>query len=70
MSHPIIPTITVQQLLDDLKDIPGETELSFSGLTYKRPKWRGPTRLDLEFEENVYRNTRGVLVLEAREPGR
>lgn len=62
MSHPVIPTITVGELLDRLSAYPRETDFSFSGLTFSDIKWRGPARLNLEFRELVYRNTKGVLV--------
>ncbi len=56
--------ITVGQLLEQLKHYPPETRLSFSGLDFYRLKWRGDDLVQVEFNQIVYRNAEGCVVVE------
>lgn len=63
-----IPTIDLKSFLEWFKDIPGDTRIGFSGLNFNRTKWRGKTMLNIEFNEHLYRDSKGTLVVEAPEP--
>lgn len=63
-----IPTIDLQTLLDTLNALPKDTRVGFSGLNFYRVKWRGQTMVNIEFNEHVYRNSAGAIVVEAPEP--
>lgn len=56
--------ITVGILLDLLKAYPRDTLLSFSGLDFYRLKWRDEDLVQVEFNQCVYRNSDGVVVIE------
>lgn len=47
MKH--IPTITVGELLDQIKNLDRSAKISFSGLDFKRVKPRGPDIYQIEF---------------------
>ena len=59
-----IPTIPLKQLLDDLSVYDKNMEVSFSGLTYQRPKQQSDKLIQIQFEETVYRNSQNDLVFE------
>ncbi|PTU02645.1 hypothetical protein DBR45_11215 [Pseudomonas sp. HMWF031] len=65
-----IPTIDVKTLIDQLQGLPDDTRVGFSGLNFYRVKWRGQTMINIEFNEHVYRDSKGHLVVEAPEPQR
>lgn len=56
--------ITVGDLLDQLKHYPRDAKLSFSGLDFYRLKWRGENVIQVEFNQPVYRNSEGLVVVE------
>lgn len=68
MTKEPVPTIDLKSLLEELSALPEDTQISFSGLTFNRGKWRGPKRYNIEFNEHLYRDADGALVLEAPEP--
>ena len=59
-----IATIPLDQLRQALSGYPDDYKVSFSGLTFYRLKTRGPKLLQVEFEESVYRNEQGKLIVE------
>lgn len=65
-----IPTIDLKTLRDAFKGLPDDARIGFSGLTFYRPKLRGQTMLNIEFNEHVYRDRNGTVVIEAPEPDR
>lgn len=65
-----IPTIDVKTLINQLQGLPDDTRVGFSGLNFYRVKWRGQTMINIEFNEHVYRDSNGHLVVEAPEPQR
>ena len=62
MKH--IPTITVGELLDQIKDLDRNARISFSGLDFKRVKPRGPDLFQIEFNQPVYLDDQGNVVVE------
>jgi hypothetical protein len=58
------PTITVGALRQALSAYKDSDELSFSGLTYYRVKLRGPALAQIEFDEQVYRDDEGRVVVQ------
>lgn len=58
-----IPTITVGELLDQLEGIDRNTRISFSGLDFYRIKRRGPDILQIEFNQQVYLDESGCVVV-------
>ncbi|MGS3448538.1 hypothetical protein ACB376_11100 [Klebsiella electrica] len=56
--------LTVGELLDQLKHYPRDTKISFSGLDFYRLKWRGENLVQIEFNQQVYRNAEGLVVVE------
>lgn len=63
-----IPTITVAWLRKELSRYSDDYEISFSGgLTYMRLKTRGDKLVQMEFEENVYPDEKGVWQVAAHE---
>lgn len=56
--------ITVGILLDSLQHYPRDTLLSFSGLDFCRLKERDKNLVQIEFNQLVYRNSDGVVVIE------
>ncbi|MNE64111.1 hypothetical protein D3C80_1595010 [compost metagenome] len=69
MTNDSVPTIDLKSLLEVLSALPEDTQISFSGLTYYRGKWRGPKRYNIEFNEHPHRDSKGNLVLEVPEQG-
>lgn len=63
-----IPTIDLKSFLEKFKGMPDDTRVGFSGLNLYRVKWRGQTMVNVEFNEHVHRDSKGVLVVEAPEP--
>lgn len=57
-----IPTILLKDFLAQLNGLPDDTRIGFSGLNFYRPKWRGEKMINIEFNEQVYRNSNGDLV--------
>lgn len=56
--------ITVGMLKQMLEIYPDDYELDFSGLEFYRLKQRGPELLQVEFNELVYRDGTGRVVVE------
>lgn len=56
--------LTVGDLVEQLKNFPKDTEISFSGLDFYRLKMRGPKLLQFEFDQSVYRDSSGKVVVE------
>lgn len=56
--------ITVGEFMEQLKNYPHETRLSFSGLDFYRLKWRADDLVQVEFNQIVYRNAEGNVVVE------
>ncbi len=59
MAKSDIPTISVGQLRQELAGYPDDFEISFSGLDFYRVKTRGPKLLQIEFNQQVYRDDEG-----------
>ncbi|EDY2187963.1 hypothetical protein GTE46_004678 [Salmonella enterica subsp. enterica] len=57
-------SITVGILLDLLQSYPRDTLLYFSSLDFYRLKWRGENLLQVEFNQLVYRNSNGLVMIE------
>ena len=58
-------TFTVGDLKRQLKIFPDDWELSFGGvLGFNRVKKRGDKLVDIEFNQSVYKNAEGRIVLE------
>lgn len=64
MTAPETPTISVQDLRDELALYPSHYRVSFSGLTFYRVKQRGPEIIQIEFDEAVHRTAEGRVVVE------
>lgn len=56
--------ITVGDLKRMLSAFPDDTELSFCGLDFYRLKWRGPTLVQVEFNQTVYKDKHGRVCIE------
>ncbi|ASD60039.1 hypothetical protein C3397_03650 [Enterobacter cloacae complex sp. ECNIH16] len=56
--------ITVGELLDRLQHYPRDTKISFSGLDFYRLKQRAENLIQVEFNQVVYRNSEGRVVVE------
>lgn len=61
------PTITVGELRQALSAYKDSDKLSFCGLTYYRVKQRGPGLAQVEFDEQVYRDDEGRVVVQTLE---
>lgn len=59
-----IPTITVGELLGYLEGLDKNARISFSGLDFKRVKPRGPDIYQIEFNQPVYLDDQGNVVVE------
>ncbi|EAO8773990.1 hypothetical protein CDJ04_13925 [Salmonella enterica] len=57
-------SITVGILLDLLQSYPRDAVLYFGGLDFYRLKWRDENLLQVEFNQLVYRNSDGLVVIE------
>jgi hypothetical protein len=62
MAHPI-PTISLGRLRNETAGYPDDYEISFSGLDFHRVKERGPGLLQVEFDQAVYLDEKGRVVL-------
>lgn len=59
------PTIDLDSFLEQLEIYKGKGyRLTFSGLTYYRPKERGEKLLQIEFDQTVYLDDEGLVVVE------
>ncbi|BBS11552.1 hypothetical protein WP5W18C01_16460 [Klebsiella aerogenes] len=56
--------ITVGELLDRLSSYPRDAKISFSGLDFYRLKQRGENLIQVEFNQVVYRDSEGRVVVE------
>lgn len=56
--------ITVGELMDRLSSYPRDTKISFSGLDFYRLKRRGENLIQVEFNQVVYRDSEGHVVVE------
>lgn len=61
------PVITVGELKEHLAIYPDNYTIDFSGLEFYRLKQRGDTHVQLEFNQSVYRNAEGRVVVENHE---
>jgi hypothetical protein len=61
---PEVPTITVGRLRQELKMFDDDTELSFGGLEFHRVKSRGDNLVQIEFNELVYLDASGRVVVQ------
>lgn len=60
------PTIDLDSFLKELEIYKGKGyQLTFSGLTYYRPKERAPKLLQIEFSESVYLDKEGCVVVDS-----
>lgn len=59
-----IPTISVGDLRRHLEPFGDDWEVSFSGLKFFRTKARGPKLVQIEFEQVVYLDEQGHVVVE------
>ncbi len=57
-------TIDLGTLLQQLDGFPRDTRVSFSGLDFYRVKRRGPSMIQIEFNQAIYRTDEDLLVLE------
>ncbi len=59
------PTIKVDDLIKALMPLKGKNfDISFSGLNFYRIKQRGDKFVQIEFNEQVYLNSEGLVVVE------
>ena len=58
------PTITVGDLKAALEAYPDNYNLDFSGLTFYRLKQRGEKHVQVEFNQQVYLNDEGLVIVE------
>lgn len=56
--------LTVGELRERLSHLPQDAELFLGGLRFNRLKMRGEKLVQLEFQEQVYRDAKGNLVAE------
>lgn len=59
--------ITVGRLMEELKIFDPDAEIHFGGLHFYRLKSRGDLIVQCEFDETVYRDSAGRLVVEDHE---
>ena len=65
MNMPKVPTVDLDSFLKELEIYKGKGyQLSFSGLTYYRPKQRADKLVQIEFNETVYLDSKGRVVVE------
>ena len=60
-------TITVQELIEELEKHPKDAEVIFgdvNSLHFSRVKERGHDQVQIEFNEQVYRDSEGLLVVQ------
>lgn len=58
------PTITINRLLEELDGRDGQATLDFGGLAFVRIKQRSPTHFQVEFEQTVYLDDQGDVVVD------
>lgn len=58
------PTITVGELIDHLKIFPRNFNIDFCGLEFYRLKQRGKKSVQMEFNQPVYLDKQGRVVVE------
>ena len=58
------PVITIGELRERLDGIPEHYTIDFGGLTFYRIKQRAPTHMQMEFNESVYLDESGRVVVE------
>lgn len=63
-SRPEEPTITVGELKQRLAIYDDDWEITFNGLKFCRLKARGPKLVQMEFEQTVYLDESGDVVVE------
>lgn len=56
--------ITVGRLKSELEVFDDDDELYFNGLDFYRLKKRGPKLVQVEFEQNVYADSNGRVIVE------
>ncbi len=61
------PTITVGELRARFEGVPDDWTVDFSGLTFYRAKRRADSHLQIEFDQSVYRDLTGRVVVENHE---
>lgn len=61
------PTIELGQLLDQLAGLPRSTRVSFGGLRFYRVKHRGDDLVQIEFNEQVFLDEQGRVVVQTLE---
>jgi len=57
------PLITVGMLIEQLSIFDKDSEVDFSGLDFYRLKQRGPNLVQVEFNQQVYRDDQGKVVV-------
>ncbi len=58
------PRITVGELRAALDGLPDDWTVDFSGLTFYRVKQRAPEHVQIEFNQSVYLDEQGQVVVE------
>ena len=58
------PVITIGELMERLEGIPEHYTIDFGGLTFYRIKPRAPTHVQMEFNESVYLDESGNVVVQ------
>ncbi|OJW78002.1 MAG: hypothetical protein BGO62_10545 [Thiobacillus sp. 65-1402] len=58
------PTITVGELLDELRNYPAHYTVDFGGLVFRRFKPRAPSHLQAEFAQTVSLDDEGYVVVD------
>lgn len=64
MSKKEYPTITVGELIDHLQIFPRDFNIDFCGLEFYRLKQRGLKSVQMEFNQPVYLDEKGSVVVE------
>ena len=64
MSKAPYPNITVGRLKDAIAGYPDDYTIDFSGLEFYRVKQRGDTHLQIEFNQQVYLDEKGDVVVQ------
>jgi len=62
-----LPCITVGELIEQLSGFDKNLEVDFSTLDFYRLKQRSPNRLQVEFNQMVYRDDEGNVVVDNHE---
>lgn len=58
------PLITVGMLIDELSKYDKNMQVDFSNLDFNRVKQRSPTLVQIEFNQMVYRDDKGRVVVD------